>query len=999
MNCTKILTLLFCLLVANLHAQDAETDKAIALEEKGDYTAANAIWEKLAQSNKQAEDWTAYLNAGVNRAENLLNLGAYQELIELSQRYLKETKGKFEKPIREQAELYSLIGKGYYMQQDNLIALDAMKSSARIKEQIDPNDPTLFKDYANIGIINGALENNEIAITYLEKAIKLNNSQQGLIIILITLSSNQLALGYYGEALQNVEQAMVLDRQGAYQDQTYLLNGKILNALGDHKEAIKQLKIGQKLFSDKGDNINKVTAINVTVGAYIAGADQYQDRSMIDSAVYYANLSYDLSQMIFDENDLTRLTAAQLLAGTYMETNQLELALSLLEENKSNPALSDYPLLLIQYSSLESRVFLKQGKHEQALNSLQKGIGVLVEGYKPKNIYDLPSLELAKASFNIDELTNALARKARYLYIYYQQANQDSQVLEAALETMELFDQLVDDMRKQLTGKKMRWGDMTLDAYENAIEICLALHKATDKEDYKHKAFFYAEKSRSLSLLESLQDAKASKMSGLPDDLLKKAKTLDLEISDLEQLIFQLEQRKKKDQARIDELKKERFAKLEERKAFFEQLEQDYPKYYEMKYGVSFADVKQVREMLAPEQAMLEYFVGDSSVYVFKITQQEFEVVDLGPMPNLLEQVSDFRNSISGYFLKSSDRNEQIYVKYAKDYVENAYALYQQLLAPVGTLPKRLLIVPAGPLGNMPFEPLLTKAAEDPKLFNQHDYLIKTHIPSYCYSATLLREMRNRQHKKVSGTYLGFAPEFGESAVSVVRGKRYKLSPLVFNAPEIEGISELLGGGTIYKGKEAIEERFKAEGANYSIVHFATHGMANDEHPDFSLLAFTEIKDSVENEFLYIRDLYNMELNADLVVLSACETGVGKLHRAEGVISLARGFSYAGAKSIFTTLWSVNDQATYKIVEGFYKNLQAGKPKDEALQLAKLDFIERGQATTAHPFLWSPYIMVGDVRPIESISTSSMWIYYGLGAVAVVVLGLGVMRMARKREV
>jgi CHAT domain-containing protein len=220
------------------------------------------------------------------------------------------------------------------------------------------------------------------------------------------------------------------------------------------------------------------------------------------------------------------------------------------------------------------------------------------------------------------------------------------------------------------------------------------------------------------------------------------------------------------------------------------------------------------------------------------------------------------------------------------------------------------------------------------------------------------------------------------------------LAPLNFNNKEINDVKKILGTGAVYIGKDATEERFKKDASKYRIIHFATHGMANDRDPDFSLLAFTEIRDSIENEFLYVSDLYNLKLNADLVVLSACETGLGEIRRGEGVISLARGFSYAGAKSIFTTLWSVNDQSTAMIIESFYKYLKEGKEKDEALHLAKSDFIKSADNNRAHPFLWAPYILIGDSSVIN-LSNSKLWIYITVGG-AIIILTIASILIYRK---
>jgi CHAT domain-containing protein len=152
---------------------------------------------------------------------------------------------------------------------------------------------------------------------------------------------------------------------------------------------------------------------------------------------------------------------------------------------------------------------------------------------------------------------------------------------------------------------------------------------------------------------------------------------------------------------------------------------------------------------------------------------------------------------------------------------------------------------------------------------------------------------------------------------------------------------------------------------DYRILHLATHGRADNRVGDYAFLAFSEIKDSIENELLYVKDLYNLELNADLVVLSACETGIGKLQRGEGIISLARAFAYAGAKSIVTTLWEVNDKSTSELMRYFYRELKLGKDKDEALRLARQRYFDKAAPRGLHPFFWAAFVPVGDMRPVR----------------------------------
>lgn len=158
---------------------------------------------------------------------------------------------------------------------------------------------------------------------------------------------------------------------------------------------------------------------------------------------------------------------------------------------------------------------------------------------------------------------------------------------------------------------------------------------------------------------------------------------------------------------------------------------------------------------------------------------------------------------------------------------------------------------------------------------------------------------------------------------------------------------------------------FASLASGFRILHLATHGVADERVGDYSYLAFASEADSIANELLYVRDLYNLQLNADMVVLSACQTALGRLQRGEGIISLARAFAYAGARSIVTTLWSVEDASTKTLMLAFYRHLQAGMPKDQALQQAKLEWIANAGYFKAHPYCWAGLIVIGDAKEID----------------------------------
>ena len=182
------------------------------------------------------------------------------------------------------------------------------------------------------------------------------------------------------------------------------------------------------------------------------------------------------------------------------------------------------------------------------------------------------------------------------------------------------------------------------------------------------------------------------------------------------------------------------------------------------------------------------------------------------------------------------------------------------------------------------------------------------------------------------------------------------------------------------------ERNFKEQAPEYSLVHLAMHGILDNEHPILSSLAFTESLDTTEDNLLQAYEIAHLHLNADLVVLSACETGFGKFKEGEGVMSLARSFMYAGVPSLVVSMWQVNDKSTSSIMQLFYKNLARKMDKSEALRQAKLSYIASANGIAGHPAFWAPFIQLGNHHWIR-LSRKGSWIWWawtiGLGVLVV----------------
>lgn len=203
-----------------------------------------------------------------------------------------------------------------------------------------------------------------------------------------------------------------------------------------------------------------------------------------------------------------------------------------------------------------------------------------------------------------------------------------------------------------------------------------------------------------------------------------------------------------------------------------------------------------------------------------------------------------------------------------------------------------------------------------------------------------------------------------EQTISSQQRLRSQLAPLPAAKKEVKMLAETFEG---YFGIDSLatESNFKQRANQYGIIHLAMHGRLNEKFPTLSSLIFTEDTSANENNLLQAYEISRLELNADLVVLSACQTGYGKFEKGNGVASLARAFTYAGVPSLVVTLWQIDDYATSVIMKDFYLELSKGKTKANSLRLAKRNFLQKAHGILAHPVYWSSFILIGDSKPIQ----------------------------------
>ena len=315
-----------------------------------------------------------------------------------------------------------------------------------------------------------------------------------------------------------------------------------------------------------------------------------------------------------------------------------------------------------------------------------------------------------------------------------------------------------------------------------------------------------------------------------------------------------------------------------------------------------------------------------------------------------------------------------------------------------------MIIVPDDVLGYLSFETLVNSNDTVAKSkFRDFDYLIQSHSVSYSYSGTLLfQHLLKKKHHKTN--YLAMAPNYdnienssGDSFTSLRDIEKY-LIPLQYTMEEVKNIGDVFKGKSLLE-KEATEANFKKYASDYRILHFAMHALINDEDPLASKLIFTLNNDTLEDGFLNTYEIYDLNLNADLAVLSACKTGVGKLSKGEGIMSLARGFLYAGVPGIVMTLWEVEDVSSVNIMDEFYRNLKEGFSKDIALRNSKLTYLNNADQLQSHPYFWAAFVQIGDNSPVTSSNLPKYLIY---GVVVFLLLGTffvyRIIRIKRNRK-
>jgi CHAT domain-containing protein/Tfp pilus assembly protein PilF len=871
---------------------------------------------------------------------------------------------------RNVAAAFNNIGVSYYQKKEPDKAIITFNKVMEIYLNVHKNnDPEIGKTYLNLAASYKLKGDFARSIELEKRALKIYldyQETQGITHPNIAAVYNNLGTSYGNWGDPDISIEYFLKALDIYQNsgsatnpnliRTYYNIGASYDRKGYFNKAIEYKQKALELLTQSlGGEHPTVGFMHYGIGVSHAYLQDYP------SSIDYLKNALSIQTKTLNENHPDLILINEALGGAYVFLEEFEKAKGYLDNAYSiQQAIYKENHQNIQNLLLNfGRLYRKQKKFQEADTYYQLLISMLFS-----------SSEIAMS--HVPEFVSSLFEFVRFKREWYYDSRLEDHIRNSYTHTNEIISAVENHLKKVSPASKLSVLKDAMKIYESAISNSNILYEISDSIHFIKNTFTLSERSKAYLLYEAMHEANALHVASIPDSLLEQEYNLRVDMAYYDKLRQEtLASGAGETDTTVLAISSKLFDVRNQHDALKHHLETAYPEYYRAKYDLSVISVEETRQnLLRPGEALLEYFVGDSAVYVFLVRPDTFAVYEIPKDFDLDALVAQLREGLYGYH-STSNRSDTLYVHTAQGYAHAARQLYERLIAPVQPLlPKRVFIVPDGVLGYVPFEALLMEKPAIPTRFHSHRYFGKEHVISYAYSATLLREMREKKHRKEpKGNILAMAPFYrgdarklseaiapGEALLAL---RSDTLSALPHSGDEALRIARAYSGKHLL-GREATKAAFEREAADYRILHLSTHGVADDRVGDYAWLGFARSGDESQFEKLYVRDIYNLSLNADLVVLSACQAGIGKLQRGEGIISLSRAFAYAGAKGIITTLWSVDDKRTKDFMLAFYGHLRK-MPAAEALWQTRHDFLTKRTGEAAHPYFWAGFIGVGDM--------------------------------------
>jgi CHAT domain-containing protein len=811
------------------------------------------------------------------------------------------------------------------------------------------------------------------------------------------------------EALESI--ADILNRQGKKQE--------AINTLNQSLEIRRQLNIRP----DEADTLSTLGYIYFSLGAYDSSLDTYQKALSIfqdmgkrseeitalqDMGTVYRKLkNYPESLKLYQQAFLIAETTGNCLEAArskfrisqvYLDTGNDQQAIT-----SSNEALAiaekleviETKLLMqATVNNVLAKAKLKQKNYPEALEYAQKAQSLAQQSQFP-TVEAIVFTTLAEVYIALKQPQKAIQTYRDQLALYQDLSFQPEKSqtlydlaklerkegdLKAALSSISEAIDIVENIRQEIVNPELKTSFFATkqDYYALKIDILMDLHQQDSTQGYNAQAFDTSERSRARTLLELLNESNADIRQGVNPKLLDQENALKDKTTALEKQWSELINKNPTDQQKAF-FQQERKNLLAQYQAIQDTIRVKSPKYAALKYPQPLTQAQVQQQTLDPKTALLQYSLGEEKSYLWVITKDGFTSHILPAQKEIEIAARELLNAI----------------QYGKDDTANisqaANQLSQLVLTPAAKLKqKRLVIVPDGVLSYVPFA---TLTLNNQPLINQHELV---NLPSSSSIALIRQETQNRkpapktlailadpifsaddqrlkapQKRPISPTN----PDLNQLALnratktlkkSRAIGNNNQFTQLPGTRQEAQAILALLPKTettAAFDDQANLNLAINPQLSQYRILHLATHGVFNGEEPTDSgiILSLVDAKGTPINGFLRLNEIFNLNLPAELVVLSACETGLGQEIKGEGLVGLTRGFMYAGTPRVLVSLWQVDDQATAEMMTRFYKLVLEKKlPPVQALREAQLQM--QNETEWKSPYYWSAFVLQGEWR-------------------------------------
>jgi CHAT domain-containing protein/Tfp pilus assembly protein PilF len=867
--------------------------------------------------------------------------------------------------------LYTAIGSVYHEQGKYEQAMDQYRKGV---EMLDYENPDHQKDlavlYNHIGVNYVDMGRYDLALLYYQKELEMSRRLYGeghpnVATVYNNLGGLSYRSGDIGKAISYFKKAATLFKQtyGKYHTgvgMAYNNMGASYFQLGEFQQAINYLIKSAEIKKQVRGADHPALAVSYNnIGSIFVEMGKY------DEAKEYLNRSLTIRK-----NRLGRTHPK--LTNTYNS-----LGLLFLKQNKPDSAIAyfkhemqitrkhrgeEHPHVADALNNI-AKAYAEQSFFDQALSFHQQALEVLSDSFKGSSYSDNPTVKNIRYPVYA---VNVLFDKGKTLYQFFEKSNNVEQ-LKASLASSYRLSELLDFLQTGFQSKKSKllMSRESHEMYEQAIKTAYRLFKETGEQIWLKQAFFFAEKSKTRVILELMKTQQAKSFAGIPDSLIRHEKQLRDQITDLHQQLNHAVNTSG-GTAQTGRLRNSLFSLKRTLDRHLRYLEDKFPRYHNLKYNQEIPDVETVQQILQKQNlTLVEYFYGKKSAWAFVVDANSLHLTPLPFDSSLAENISRFRKSIV-------HQNNRLYLQLGFD-------LYETLVQPVvkHVQTPGILFVPDGVLNLLPFEALLTKLVAMNKSgfsFSGLPYLINYFTVSYSPSFSLSTISETSGEPEYASDFAAFAPVTFSSEIAAAQsreGEGTNWPPLFSTEYEVKQIatlfedegfwSNLFGDDAqsrLFMNEEATEAAFKtADLSSYRFLHLATHAFASDSSRHESGIVFYPGSDPSEDGILYAEEVYNLDLQNELAVLSACETGTGKVMKGEGIIGLGRAFQYAGVDNLLVSLWKVEDRSTARLMIDFYRNYLKGDSFSDALRTAKLELM--AQPGFAHPKFWAPFVFIG----------------------------------------